>query len=436
MNKYHLVLVLLACTALLAAPAAAEVIGSVGGETATISVTSSPSGADVYDAGRYQGTTPCDIIVHTTATPIDHDITVSKNGYYDYHHYIGDVYTDQYITVNAVLTPVVQTGYLDISSSPSGANVYVDGIYKGTSPLVVSVDAGSHAIRMEKPGYDTWYGTYRVSPGDTTQVHASLGSSVTYGYISVHSTPSGANVYVDGNYRDNTPEVISVTAGTSHQVTISYAGYEVYQQTVTVSTGSTVYIDANLITSADAYLKIASYPSGAAVYVDGNYCGNTGYSSGSSVNYMNIGPLTAGTHAVMLKLDGYNTYTSTVTLSPNEIRTMSVTLTQNEPTPSGNAGLHVESTPSGAEVYVDNVFRGYTPVFLSDISEGQHTVLLQHTGYNDWTQYVQFIAGQTVEMDVTMSPASVPTAPAQSPFPILAFAGLAAAAAFAVRRMY
>ncbi|MCZ9318757.1 MAG: PEGA domain-containing protein [Methanocorpusculum sp.] len=438
MNKFYLVLVLLAAVAVLAAPAAAEVTlgGSVGGSTATISVTSSPSGAEVYDAGTYQGTTPCNIIVHTTATPIDHDIVVSKNGYYDYHHYIGDVYTDQYITVNAVLTPVVLTGYLDISSSPSGANVYVDGIYKGTSPLVASVDAGSHSIRMEKPGYDTWYGTYRVSSGDTAQVYASLGPSVTYGYINVHSTPSGANVYVDGTYRDNTPEVISVTAGTSHEVQVVYSGYEVYQQTVTVSTGSTVYLDANLVTSSDAYLKIASSPSGAAVYVDGNYCGNTGYSSGSSMNYMSIGPLTAGTHAVMLKLDGYNTYTSTVTLSPNEIRTMSVTLTQSAPTPSGNAGLHMASTPSGAEVYVDNAFRGYTPVYLSDISKGRHTVLLKHTGYNDWTEYVVFTAGQTVEKDVTMSPASVPPAPTQSPFPVLAFAGLAAAAVFAVRRMY
>lgn len=95
MNKFYLVLLLLAAVAVLAAPAAAEV--TLGGSTATISGTSSPSGAEVYDAGTYQGTKPCNIIVHTTATPIDHDIVVSKNGYYDYHHYIGDVYTDQYI---------------------------------------------------------------------------------------------------------------------------------------------------------------------------------------------------------------------------------------------------------------------------------------------------------------------------------------------------
>lgn len=120
MNKLHLVLVLLAAVALLMIPVVAETIGSVGGSTATISVTSLPSGATVYDSGTYQGTTPYDIIVHTTATPIDHDIVISKNGYSDYHHYIDDVNADQYINVNAVLTPVVQTGYLDISSFSFG----------------------------------------------------------------------------------------------------------------------------------------------------------------------------------------------------------------------------------------------------------------------------------------------------------------------------
>ncbi|MCQ2356003.1 MAG: PEGA domain-containing protein [Methanocorpusculum sp.] len=86
------------------------------------------------------------------------------------------------------------------------------------------------------------------------------------------------------------------------------------------------------------------------VYADGSYCGTTGYSSGSSMNYMSIGPLTPGTHAVMLKLDGYNTYTTTMTFPPNEIRTISVTLIQSSPAPSDNAGLLIASTHSGAEV--------------------------------------------------------------------------------------
>lgn len=85
-------------------------------------------------------------------------------------------------------------------------------------------------------------------------------------------------------------------------------------------------------------------------------------------------------------------------------------------------------------MYVDNVFRGYTPFYLSDISAGQHTLLLQHTGYHDWTEYVYFTAGQTVEKDVAMTVGSAPLAPTQCPFLVLAFAGLAFFAVFAIRR--
>ncbi|MDU9375702.1 hypothetical protein McpSp1_02810 [Methanocorpusculaceae archaeon Sp1] len=429
MRISHLVLVLLIAAALCVIPAAAN----VGGDTATIYVTSSPSGASVYDAGVYEGTTPCYITVYTTGTPVSHDITVSKSGYYDYHQYVGDVTTGEYITVDAYLTPIVQNGYLDISSSPSGANAYVDGNYKGTTPLTVSADSGTHSVRLEKPGYNTFYGTYSVSNGQTTYVSATLGSAVSYGYINVQSYPSGANIYVDGNYYDTTPAVITVTSGTSHNVKLVLSGYNVYTQTISVGAGSTAYMNVNLVSSSDAYLRITSTPAGAAVYVDGTYMGNTAYSSGSSVSYLNVGPLSSGTHSIMLKKDGYNTYTSSVTLSPNEVRTLSITLVQSSPTPSGNAALSMDSTPSGAEVYVDNVFRGYTPLYLSDIPEGRHTLLLQLSGYNDWTEYVNFVAGQTVTMDVPLTTAVVPT-PSQSSFPILAFAGVIGLAAVLVLR--
>lgn len=416
--------VILLAVGMLVLPASAD---GIGGSTATIAVTSSPSGANVYDAGEYKGTTPCTITVYTTGTPIDHDIVISKNGYYDFHQHIGSVITDQYISVNAVLIPIAQTGYIDVSSSPSGANVYVDGIYYGTTEAVVTVDAGSHAVRLEKPGYDTWYGSTSVSAGETSYLSPVLTSSASYGYLNVQSRPSGAMIYVDENYRDTTPATFATTAGT-HTVKVVLAGYEAYTQTVSIGAGSTAYITTDLVASADAYLKVTSNPAGAAVYVDGNYCGNTGYSSTSSPNYMSIGPLSASTHSVVLKKEGYNTYTSTVTLSAHEIRSMSVTLVPSSPTPAGLAALHLDSTPSGADVYVDNVFRGYTPIYLSDIPAGQHTLLLQHTGYNDWTQYVTFTAGQTIEMDVPMTTPGVPTAPTQSPFPVLALAGLAAAA--------
>ncbi len=60
---------------------------------------------------------------------------------------VGSIFTvGDYITVNAVLIPIQTNGYLSVSSSPSGAIVYIDGVYKGVSPLTVILAAGSHSI--------------------------------------------------------------------------------------------------------------------------------------------------------------------------------------------------------------------------------------------------------------------------------------------------
>lgn len=415
-------LAVLAALSLLCLPVSA----AIGSDTATIYVTSSPSGATATDSATGDKiTTPDSFIVYTTGTPTHHYITVSKNGYYDYYYDAGIPAKDDYIQVNAVLTPIQTTGYLSVSSSPSGANVYVDGIYKGTSPVTVSVSAGSHSVRMDKSGYDSWTGSTSVTAGQTAYVSAPLNPSVTYGYLYVYSSPSNADVYINGVYKGDTPFTIGLNPGT-YQVMVKKAGYTSYSTTSSVYTGSTTSVSANLQKSADAYIQVASYPSGAAVYIDGGYVGNTQYSSPSNPNYMQAGPFTSGTsHTLMLKLDGYATYSSSFVLSSGETRTFSVTM--NPVTPVVTTGsLHITSDPSGSDVYVDNVFRGYTPLTLNDLATGSHTVLLQHGGYKDWSETITVSTGQTVERTVVMSQSVVPT-PTSSPAPFIGIlAGLGA----------
>jgi len=409
-------LVLVAALSLLCLPALAIELGS---DTAAIYVTSSPSGASATDSATGKTiTTPGTFIVYTTGTPTDHYITVSKSGYYDYHYDAGSYFTiGDYITVNAVLTPIPTNGYLSISSSPSGAIVYVDGIYKGTSPLTVTLPAGSHSIQMSMSGYNSWSGSTNVNVGQTTSVSASLTPSVTYGYLSVSSSPSNADVYINGVYKGDTSFTIGLNPGT-YQVMVKKSGYTSYSTTATVNTGTTTSVSANLQQSANAYVQIASYPSGAAVYIDGTYVGNTQYSTASNPNYMHAGPFTSGTsHTLLFSLDGYNSYSTSFILSSGETRTISVTMTPTTPVVTTGT-LQISSDPSGADVYVDNAFRGVTPVNLNDITVGTHTVLLQNSGYDDWSQSISFSAGQTVERTVVLSPTVIPT-PTSSPAPFI-----------------
>jgi len=66
-------------------------------------------------------------------------------------------------------------GTIDVSSSPSGASVYIDNTYVGTSPVSVEdLDVGSHKLILKKSGYSDYTKLVKVTEDDTTTVDADL----------------------------------------------------------------------------------------------------------------------------------------------------------------------------------------------------------------------------------------------------------------------
>ena len=70
-----------------------------------------------------------------------------------------------------------ETATLAFTSSPSGAEVYLDQQYRGTTPCTVSgVEPGGHALEFRLAGYDTWTSAVTVPAGES-QYSAELSSS-------------------------------------------------------------------------------------------------------------------------------------------------------------------------------------------------------------------------------------------------------------------
>jgi PKD repeat protein len=63
---------------------------------------------------------------------------------------------------------------LNITSSPSGASVYVDGTYVGYTPRTVFVPQGLRRVTISKPGYATWQAIYLLIGGGARTIHAPL----------------------------------------------------------------------------------------------------------------------------------------------------------------------------------------------------------------------------------------------------------------------
>jgi len=62
------------------------------------------------------------------------------------------------------------------------------------------------------------------------------------------------------------------------------------------------------------------------------------------------------------------------------------------------------SHPQGAKVYLDNVYKGVTPLNLERISAGQHQIKLAMAGYQDWSSYVSVSPSRTATVSADLVP--------------------------------
>ena len=151
------------------------------------------------------------------------------------------------VKVGGIYTPT-PIGYVYVRSDPSGADIYLDGVYNSITPTTVSdVSPGSHTIKLTKSGYEDYTTTVYVSAGDIESIDATLTQET--GSISVSSAPSGADIYLDGRHKGTTPKTISDASPGSHALKLEKYGYKEWLTSVYVTSGVTKSITAHLITA-------------------------------------------------------------------------------------------------------------------------------------------------------------------------------------------
>ncbi len=65
-------------------------------------------------------------------------------------------------------------GFIEISSEPSGAEIYVDGVFTGSTPSRLSLTAAEHVIRVLRPGFKEWERRIVVDGAGARSVNAIL----------------------------------------------------------------------------------------------------------------------------------------------------------------------------------------------------------------------------------------------------------------------
>ena len=80
-----------------------------------------------------------------------------------------------YMIARTIEEGLVKTsGFLRVTSEPSGASVTVDGEMRGTTPVQISLPKGSHSVAVSQDAFDTMETSAEIAPRQTVTVNAKL----------------------------------------------------------------------------------------------------------------------------------------------------------------------------------------------------------------------------------------------------------------------
>jgi len=266
------------------------------------------------------------------------------------------------------------TGTLAITTNPAGAQVVVDGQARGVTPLTVSLKAGAHRVELRGNGEPRVIPVTMVAGSELSQYVELPKSAPAIGQLQVRSDPAGARVSVDGVARGTAPLTISELAPGEHSVVLEGDRGSV-TQTVNVEAGATASLVVPMTAAAPAapttgWIRVTS-PVDMQVFENGRLLGTT------DADRIVLPP---GNHQLELvnEASGFRT-TRGVQIQPGKISSVGVKV------PNGTIALNAIPW---AEVWVDGVKAGDTPIGNLNVSVGRHEILFRHPDLGEQRQTV------------------------------------------------
>lgn len=207
------------------------------------------------------------------------------------------------------------------------------------------------------------------------------------GSISITSDPSGASVYLDGTHRGTTPISLDNVVSGSHTIELTKSGYESKTLAVSLSVGGAENIRESLEPLTGS-ISISSDPSGANIYLD---------EASNGFTPKTISDVQTGSHTIQLEKSGYESVMIATHVYTGETATVYETLT------SKTGSISISSTPPGANIYLDGIYKGTTPTTISGVLPGSHAIRLEKNDYEDYLlESVSVTAGVTTPLTVNL----------------------------------
>ena len=241
-----------------------------------------------------------------------HIIEFSKHRYFPLKQEIEIEGLD--ITQDLTISLEPAWGEMQFSSAPKGAELYIDEQLIGTTPLSAEIlETGSY-LSLASNGYKTWSKDLFVKAG-TTEIYPTIHMIVADGILNISSSPPGAGVTVDGEFRGSTPMEVALSPLKTHRLELFLEGYRKAVRSVDIEPEQGLSLDVSL-SAIMGSIQLNIKPRDAVVTVDGNAHG-TGTQNLS---------LTAKTHSVLISKPGFESQQIDVIPRPDHEQSLNIEL--------------------------------------------------------------------------------------------------------------
>ena len=297
-----------------------------------------------------------------------------------------------YLTTGQVQTIVhnaITQQYVMFSVTPPDALVELDGnfldVKDGTATKRMAF--GTYNYTVQAPLYHSVTDTVVVCDPKSKHVKT-ITLAPAFGYISVpaNATLSGAKVFIDNEYKGTVPFRSERLKSGPHDVRIMQNKYAPAQQTVTVADNQTIEVAPVL--AADFATLTLTTAAEAEIWINDQLRGKGSWT----------GDLSSGAYTIECRRESHRKTIKELAVTPSMT---GQTIPLAAPVPIYGM-VDISSSPAGADIYIDNVKVGTSPMIIPECLIGSHTVSITKQGYSQFTQTINVAENTTTEVSATL----------------------------------
>ena len=259
-----------------------------------------PEGCDIQIDGVSIGQTPR-LVTHLAATGT-YSVRLRKAGYLP--QTISVKFNGRKPLVREEKM-VLASGTIDVQSEPAGAEVTVNGVVRGVTPLKVSeVPKGRAVVKFHLDGFADEVRDLAINAGDQQTLPVVL--KALPGTMHLSSVPTGARLYVNNEPKGTAPLTLTEIKPGTYEVRAELEGYGTTSKTVTIANGESASEEFRM-SNVMGRMEVRTSPVGATVFLDGRKIGETTAKDPDAEfsDILAVENILEGEHVLVVKKDGY-----------------------------------------------------------------------------------------------------------------------------------